>query len=1211
MAAAWRAALASLVLAAAMPAAVAQTAVSGPVEAHTRWTLSGSPYVLTGEVSVRGGAVLSIDPGVTVSMTPGAGLTVSAGGIQALGTAAAPIRVISDKSRLGQTAAPGDWGQWTFSAGTVGTRLDHVHFEHGKGLRVLGSAPVFNYLDIRHQLGSAITIDLAASPTGVGNRAGSNTLNGIAVPAGDVMGQVRWGLRGLPYVVTGGVVSVGESPSVNSVSPTRVEQGQTVTLSFNGARLNNLTQVSADKSGLTFTPFSSGSSSQASAQLAVAPTAQVGVANLRVLVEAGELLLPNALTVTPPLPAISSLDPDTVLAGAGATAITLQGRNFAANSQVLFNGASAPTDYVSATTLRATLPNQTAAGALEVQVRTPDAANAGQYITSNTARLTVETPVPPTVAIEPTPIALPPDSRARDIIVRLSKADYRDHTVTASVSDTSKASVSPATLTIPAGQTTGTLSIVPRVAGTVTLTLNSSTLGSISVPLFITADFRGANTAYAPLVGVVLQRGTPLDTAPVTVTNATVGVAVGGVLTQALPRGWAVGETPVLRLRGVGLPSGAQVSVVPNTGLTLGTVTLNADATELSVPITTAADAPLGLRKLIVRDAAGKDVVFADPAQSMVQLLTGRPSMVSVEPIVGARGTTVKMVIRGQHLQQGQVRMQPAAGVSVDSQPTVSDDGRTLTAYVEVAPDAPLGERVVEVVTPSGATGTVGSVANRFTVVTSISGYLTPVASRLVGVVVGSANPGSVEQRQPASSVVGVLRGAGIREVTPKTGVVGGTTEVVVSGHGLKDVTAASVSPSTGLTVGALTANADGTELRFPVAVAADAALGLRRLTLTGANGLPLVFVRATDASFLIAAPVPELQLVSPRVLRAGEPAAVRLSLEGRNLLNVTGARFEPAAGVTVTGPFESDAAGKTLSFNVTVDASATPGTRAVVVQTAAGESSGTVHPGNLVRIAREIGPTYAGILSPPVGVMVGTPTLPSDAFDHVVAAPLVGVRVGNVVLPRDDSNAVSARVGVVVGASVTGISPNGWLQGGSGNLVLEGHGLASVTTVAAVPSTGVLLGSPVASEDGRRLTVPVSVAPDAPLGHRPLLLATATGSPVRFADPRVAGFGVGVMATMTSISPIVVEQGRSAEVVVRGTNLQGVTRVLVEGGAGVRASGEFVWSRDELGERLTVIVSADVGAALGRRVLRLEVPGGITTAVQSAANTITVVTPQ
>jgi hypothetical protein len=161
-------------------------------------------------------------------------------------------------------------------SGAVNTLLDSVDFEHGQGLLIRGSAPVLNRVDNRNQAGPPISIDLLASPTGVANSASGNAVNGIQVPAGDIAGQVRRGLRGIPYVIESRTVSVGVSPQVDSVLPATVEQGTTVTLNVNGSRLDGLTSAALDQAGLGLTPFSGGSASQLFMQIQVDPLRRAG-----------------------------------------------------------------------------------------------------------------------------------------------------------------------------------------------------------------------------------------------------------------------------------------------------------------------------------------------------------------------------------------------------------------------------------------------------------------------------------------------------------------------------------------------------------------------------------------------------------------------------------------------------------------------------------------------------------------------------------------------------------------------------------------------------------------------------------------------------------------------------------------------------------------------------------------------------------------------
>lgn len=139
---------------------------------------------------------------------------------------------------------------------------------------------------------------------------------------------------------------------------------------------------------------------------------------------------------------------------------------------------------------------------------------------------------------------------------------------------------------------------------------------------------------------------------------------------------------------------------------------------------------------------------------------------------------------------------------------------------------------------------------------------------------------------------------------------------------------------------------------------------------------------------------------------------------------------------------------------------------------------------------------------------------------------------------------------------------------------------------------------------------MPISVAADAPPASRKLHLNTTGGAEVLFADPSAPTLGIGIVPTMTSVSPIIFQQGKTTTLTVRGSNLKGVTGVGFEPEGGLHAAG-IAWSQDALGELLTVSVSADVDAALGNRVVRLDVPGGSTSTTPNPANTVQVVLPQ
>jgi uncharacterized repeat protein (TIGR01451 family) len=85
--------------------AAGPTAVSGPITVPTTWTLLNSPYIVTGDVTIEGGGVLTIEPGVEVRFDAGTQLRVRTGPLYAEGTSTQPITFTAN------TAAPSR-GYW-------------------------------------------------------------------------------------------------------------------------------------------------------------------------------------------------------------------------------------------------------------------------------------------------------------------------------------------------------------------------------------------------------------------------------------------------------------------------------------------------------------------------------------------------------------------------------------------------------------------------------------------------------------------------------------------------------------------------------------------------------------------------------------------------------------------------------------------------------------------------------------------------------------------------------------------------------------------------------------------------------------------------------------------------------------------------------------------------------------------------------------------
>lgn len=830
-------------------------------------------------------------------------------------------------------------------------------------------------------------------------------------------------------------------------------------------------------------------------------------------------------------------------------------------------------------------------------------------------------PVLPTLSVEPSPLALPPDNSARNITLRLSSSDVVSHAINLVMSDTSKATISPATVTIAPGQTSVQVSVTPKVAGFTSLQLTSSTLVSTTVPVFITADFRGVNTSQAMPVGLVVGSLTqPTSNTTSALFGAPlVGVTVGPVLTGISPAGMPVGQTQSLVVSGRGIPAGATLSMLPAAGLTLGVPAIAADGSQISATLSVAANAIAGARSVVVKDASGKVLPFVPAAASQLVLTTGQPEIFSIEPLYAKAGTLLQLKVRGRHLHNGKLALLPGIDVAIDPQPVINTDGTELIATIQLYPLASVGPRVVQITTPSGQSSAELNAANQFSIVTQINGTLGPVFAPVVGIMVGDGSraPSNQSIGPVAASSLGVVVGGAAYNVTPKVAVVGTSLNLTVTGVGLQAVQSVSLLAPDGITQSAFSVNPEGTVLTLPITVDVAAAKVARKIVLRTASGR-LSFVRDAESSFLVAAPAPEIIATAPQVIKAG--TSTTLTLRGKNFRDVLGVRFEPADGLAVTanGVITANTDGTLLTVPVTATSAAVTGPRTVIVVAAGGESSNVTMAANTVQVAQQVGATYADVSAPAVGLLVGSATTEPTGSALLVPAALVGVVVQTPPIAVTDNRiVVGAHVGVAVGGFVNNIAPttpDGFLIGSTATLAVQGLGLDKTSAITSLGHAGITFGAWAVNSQGTLLTVPVTVASNVPAGRYGVSLSqTVNGVTSRFTTVPAATlqFNIGALPTLLeSVTPIVLEQGKSYTFTVRGDGLKDVYELLTEPGAGVQF-GSVQWATDALGELLTVSVRIDATAAIGSRVVRLRVPGGLTSSEAVPANTITIVSPQ
>ncbi|OQX09168.1 MAG: hypothetical protein BWK80_47170, partial [Desulfobacteraceae bacterium IS3] len=197
-----------------LPAAAvfAETPVSGTISVNTTWTLSGSPYVVTGDVNFSNSAHLTIEPGVKIKFEPSTAIIVGygyKGSLSAVGTEASPIVFTSNLA----SPVRGSWKGIYFDSETndLKTVLEYCVVEYAgqdykASIMCEDSYPAIRNCTVRYSANYPIRVE----PEKVnlsGNIYENNKYQGTLIEGGTIYADTTWGNKGdeSTYIVTGDV----------------------------------------------------------------------------------------------------------------------------------------------------------------------------------------------------------------------------------------------------------------------------------------------------------------------------------------------------------------------------------------------------------------------------------------------------------------------------------------------------------------------------------------------------------------------------------------------------------------------------------------------------------------------------------------------------------------------------------------------------------------------------------------------------------------------------------------------------------------------------------------------------------------------------------------------------------------------------------------------------------------------------------------------
>jgi len=176
-------------------------------------------------------------------------------------------------------------------------------------------------------------------------------------------------------------------PSLSSISPTSITAGSSgFTLTVNGGNFvsNSVVRVNGANRTTTFISATQLSAAIPASDLAVGAYLSITVFSPT---PGGGSAGPLTFTVNNPLPAISSISPNPVVAAGSSFTLTVNGSGFVSGSVVQFDGSPLPTTFLSATQVKAQVPNTDIVKVGQHTITVFNPAPGGG--TSNSASLTV------------------------------------------------------------------------------------------------------------------------------------------------------------------------------------------------------------------------------------------------------------------------------------------------------------------------------------------------------------------------------------------------------------------------------------------------------------------------------------------------------------------------------------------------------------------------------------------------------------------------------------------------------------------------------------------------------------------------------------------------------------------------------------------------------------------------------------------------------
>jgi hypothetical protein len=624
----------------------------------------------------------------------------------------------------------------------------------------------------------------------------------------------------------------------------------------------------------------------------------------------------GAVELQVPAPTLTSINPNNGYRG-DSYSVTLAGTNLSGATIVVSGGITVSGVSSTATQITATFAISPTAtlGAQSVTAGT------GGGI-SNALTFTVNQPPPPTLAS----IAPNTGVRGTSVPVTLTGTNFTTTGTTVSAGGS--------------GVTISGVSVVSSTSITATFILsNTATLGNFNVHV----NTPGGTTGNVPFN------------------------VQGPTLTSIAPNTGVRGNSVPVTLTGTNL-GGATSVTVSGTGVTVSGMTV-VNSTTITATFNITATATLSTRTVTVNTPIGA------PTTTFTVLNPLSPTLSSIAPNTGGRGTTVPVTLTGTNLTGATAITVSGTGVGVSGISVVNST--TVTANFAISGSAALSARTVTITTANGTSNpvTFTIVAPTAPALTSISPN-TGVRNTVVPVTITGTNLTGTTAVNVSGSGVGVAgihvvndtsvtvnftisAGAALAARTVSVTTPGGTSNTVT--FTVQGATLASISPTSGArgttvpvtltgtnfpTTGTTTVSVSGGGVSVTGVTVVNSTTVKANITLTGTAPLSTrnVSVNTPIGSTnsvgftVVNPPPPTLTSISPTSGTHG--TSVPVTLTGTNFTASGTTVAVSGGGISVSGGLTISADGTQITTTLAITSSASLTSRNVTVTTQGGVTS-------------------------------------------------------------------------------------------------------------------------------------------------------------------------------------------------------------------------------------------------------------------------------